>query len=83
MVGVIPSVHRDNTIASSLVVSDYISKHIKKEHGLPKSIKPRGVDSCFGNFPQAYKKGDYWDGNPTLRRGMRKDYRFRKKYYYL
>lgn len=69
---VVPSVHRDSHIASSLVVHDYVVKHIAKEKGLPKSIKPRGVDSCFGDFPSEYKHADYWDSNPTMRRGMQK-----------
>lgn len=36
--------------------------------------KPKGVDSCFGNFPAQYKKKDGWDGNPTLRRDSRTSY---------
>lgn len=36
--------------------------------------KPKGVDSCFGNFPRQYKQNDRWDGNPTLRRDSRTSY---------
>lgn len=36
--------------------------------------KPKGVDSCFGNFPRQYKRYDSWDGNPTLRRDFRTSY---------
>lgn len=35
---------------------------------------PKGVDSCFGNFPMQYKTKDAWDGNPTLRRDSRTSY---------
>lgn len=36
--------------------------------------KPKGLDSCFGNFPMEYKRPDQWDGNPTLRRDSRTSY---------
>lgn len=36
--------------------------------------KPKGMDSCFGNFPLQYKRSDNWDGNPTLRRDSRTCY---------
>lgn len=65
------SVQRDGNIANSLVLQDYITKHIRKQSGLPKRIRPKGVDSCFGDFPVAYKHDDKWDGNPTQRRGMK------------
>ncbi|KAG5176277.1 parkin co-regulated protein-domain-containing protein [Tribonema minus] len=57
--------------------TEYVNRHIRRdrrEEALLKGIKPKGVDSCFGNFPITYKHGDHWDGNPTLRRGMRKRY---------
>lgn len=42
--------------------------------------KPKGVDSCFGNFPRQYKQNDGWDGNPTLRRDSRTSYTSPKRF---
>ncbi|CAM9407094.1 unnamed protein product [Discosporangium mesarthrocarpum] len=70
----IPSIHRDPTIASSMIVQDYISKHVRKDKPISARHKPKGVDSPFGNFPRSYKRADQWDGNPTLRRDARTTY---------
>ncbi|CAN0337260.1 unnamed protein product, partial [Pylaiella littoralis] len=70
----IPTVPRDSTIASSMIVQDYISKRFRGEKQISRKHKPKGVDSCFGNFPAQYKQKDGWDGNPTLRRDSRTSY---------
>ncbi|CAM9742751.1 unnamed protein product [Choristocarpus tenellus] len=79
----VPKVHRDPTIASSMVVQDYISKHVRREKPIPARhslidshnlSRPKVLDCPFGNFPRAYKTNDYWDGNPTLRRDERTAY---------
>ncbi|CAM9657461.1 unnamed protein product, partial [Laminaria digitata] len=70
----VPSVPRDSTIASSMIVQDYIAKRFRGEKPILCRHKPKGVDSCFGNFPPEYKRPDCWDGNPTLRRDSRTSY---------
>eukprot|EP00903_Cladosiphon_okamuranus_P015372 g14198.t1 len=57
-----------------MIVQDYISKRFRGEKPISRRHKPKGVDSCFGNFPAQYKKKDGWDGNPTLRRDSRISY---------
>eukprot|EP00752_Nemacystus_decipiens_P006670 g5997.t1 len=57
-----------------MIVQDYISKRFRGEKPISRRHKPKGVDSCFGNFPAQYKKQDGWDGNPTLRRDSRTSY---------
>ncbi|CAM9633234.1 unnamed protein product, partial [Ectocarpus sp. 12 AP-2014] len=70
----VPTVLRDSTIASSMIVQDYISKRFRGEKPISRRHMPKGVDSCFGNFPMQYKTKDAWDGNPTLRRDSRTSY---------
>ncbi|CAN0102954.1 unnamed protein product, partial [Ectocarpus fasciculatus] len=70
----VPTVPRDSTIASSMIVQDYISKRFRGEKPISRRHMPKGVDSCFGNFPMQYKTKDAWDGNPTLRRDSRTSY---------
>ncbi|CAN0008687.1 unnamed protein product, partial [Ectocarpus sp. 8 AP-2014] len=70
----VPTVPRDSTIASSMIVQDYISKRFRGEKSISRRHMPKGVDSCFGNFPMQYKTKDAWDGNPTLRRDSRTSY---------
>ncbi|CBN77920.1 conserved unknown protein [Ectocarpus siliculosus] len=57
-----------------MIVQDYISKRFRGEKPISRRHMPKGVDSCFGNFPMQYKTKDAWDGNPTLRRDSRTSY---------
>ncbi|CAM9893867.1 unnamed protein product [Ascophyllum nodosum] len=70
----VSAVQRDPTIASSMIVQDYIATHFRDEKPIAQRYKPKGMDSCFGNFPPKYKRPDPWDGNSTQRRRPRSSY---------
>ena len=61
---------KDMNMASSIVVEDYLAKHIRKAP-LYSSIpsRPPKRESPFGSFPEEIKKEKFFDGNAHIKLG--------------